>query len=233
MTIQFNSPTATKHAATEVIAKEMKVLKRPVWRGFYAGPGKRVLDCTLVLLSLPVVLPLIGIFALLVALDGGSPFYWQKRIGRGGREFSILKLRTMGLDAEEALENYLQVNPKARQEWDIKQKLSRDPRITKVGRVLRKTSLDELPQLWNVLKGEMSLVGPRPMMVDQKDLYPGELYYELRPGITGLWQVSDRNYTSFADRASYDNKYYWGISLRLDVALLLRTIGVVLRGTGY
>ncbi|WP_299356642.1 sugar transferase [uncultured Shimia sp.] len=233
MTIQFNTPTTSKPAATEAIVRSVEGLTRPVWRGFYVGVGKRLLDCILIILSLPIVLPLIGVFAFLVAVNGSSPFYWQQRVGRGGRHFSILKLRTMIDDADEALASYLRVNPKARREWELKQKLCHDPRVTKVGHILRKTSLDELPQLWNVFKGDMSLVGPRPMMVDQKDLYPGELYYELRPGITGLWQVSDRNDTSFADRATFDNKYYCDVSLGMDLSLLARTIGVVLRGTGY
>jgi len=105
--------------------------------------------------------------------------------------------------------------------------------ITAFGQALRKTSLDELPQLWNVLIGEMSLVGPRPMLPEQRDLYPGKSYFAMRPGITGLWQVSDRNASTFAARAEYDDRYFNAISLKTDVKILFSTIGVVLRGTGY
>ena len=229
MTIQFSTPIAAERNSSNTSAH--KTANRPE-RGFYNRFGKPVFDGVLVIISLPIVLPLIFIAACLVALDGKTPFYWQKRLGKDGREFSILKLRTMMPDADEALESYLRVNPKARLEWEHKQKLLQDPRVTWIGLILRKTSLDELPQLWNVLKGDMSLVGPRPMMVEQRDLYPSETYYRMRPGITGLWQVSDRNDTSFADRAAYDVEYYRNLSLRQDVSLLIRTFSVVLRGTG-
>ena len=229
MTIQFSTPIAAERNSSNTSAQ--KIAYRPE-RGFYNRFGKPVFDGVLVIISLPIVLPLIFIAACLVALDGKTPFYWQKRLGKDGREFSILKLRTMMPDADEALESYLRVNPKARLEWEHKQKLLQDPRVTWIGRILRKTSLDELPQLWNVLKGDMSLVGPRPMMGEQRDLYPSETYYRMRPGITGLWQVSDRNDTSFADRAAYDVEYYRNLSLRQDVSLLIRTFSVVLRGTG-
>jgi lipopolysaccharide/colanic/teichoic acid biosynthesis glycosyltransferase len=135
--------------------------------------------------------------------------------------------------ADALLEYHLRKNPEARREWDETQKLKNDPRITRIGAFLRKSSLDELPQLWNVLRGEMSLVGPRPMMVDQRTLYPGTAYFDLRPGITGLWQISERNETSFAERAVFDNRYLASLSLSLDVSILLRTVSVVLRGTGY
>jgi lipopolysaccharide/colanic/teichoic acid biosynthesis glycosyltransferase len=193
---------------------------------------KRVLDLALVILSLPVVLPVVALLAALVALDGCNPFYTQKRLGRGGRIFRIWKLRTMVPDADAHLARHLASDPEARREWTVKQKLTHDPRITPMGRLLRKTSLDELPQLWNVLLGDMSLVGPRPMMVDQKPLYPGRAYFALRPGLTGPWQVSDRNACSFADRAAYDAAYHRAVSLREDVRLLVATVRVVLRGTG-
>jgi lipopolysaccharide/colanic/teichoic acid biosynthesis glycosyltransferase len=114
----------------------------------------------------------------------------------------------------------------------VNQKLRNDPRITAVGRFIRKTSIDELPQLFCVLKGEMSLVGPRPFMPDQKDLYKGNAYYAMRPGLTGLWQVSDRNETSFAERAIFDTKYARSLSMMTDISILFRTVGAVTRGTG-
>jgi len=127
---------------------------------------------------------------------------------------------------------YLASNPEAKAEWDHHQKLKSDPRITKTGRILRKTSLDELPQLWNVLMGQMSLVGPRPMMVDQDDLYHGKSYYDLLPGITGFWQTSDRHESSFAARVAFDDAYANEMSLKTDLVTLWRTIAVVFRGTG-
>ncbi len=198
----------------------------------YCTVGKSLLDYFVVILSLPIVLPLVGIFALLIVLTGGQPFYWQNRLDKNGNIFKILKLRTMVRNADDVLEDYLAANPDAKHEWDCKQKLRNDPRVTRVGKFLRKTSLDELPQIWNILKGEMSLIGPRPMMVDQKALYPGTAYFRIRPGITGLWQVSERNETSFSERAAYDTKYYKELSLKTDLSILVRTVGVVLHGTG-
>lgn len=197
-------------------------------RGF-----KRILDVTAVLMSAVFVVPLIAIMALLVARDGHSPFYTQKRVGRHGKVFRIIKMRTMVYNAETLLEEHLQKNPNLREEWDATQKLKTDIRITPIGRILRKTSMDELPQLFNVLTGSMSLVGPRPMMPSQQNIYPGSSYYRLRPGITGFWQISDRNDCDFADRAKYDTAYANALSFKTDMNVLWRTVAVVLRGTGY
>ena len=201
--------------------------------GLYRNGVKRGLDILLVVLSLPVVLPIISLLALLVMRDGHAPFYTQARIGMGGRIFRFWKLRSMICDADERLADHLAADPEARAEWDHSQKLKADPRITRFGNFLRKSSLDELPQLWNVLKGDMSLVGPRPMMAGQQVLYPGTAYYVLRPGITGSWQVSDRNETSFAARADFDAAYEETLSFMGDVHILAATVGVVVRGTGY
>jgi lipopolysaccharide/colanic/teichoic acid biosynthesis glycosyltransferase len=202
-------------------------------RAIYRNSAKRCLDVAMVLLTLPVSLPLILGMMCLVAFDGHNPLYLQKRLGRGGRVFHMVKIRTMVSGADALLEYHLRKNPEARREWDETQKLKRDPRITRIGCFLRKSSLDELPQLWNVLKGDMSLVGPRPMMVDQEALYPGKAYFELRPGITGPWQISARNESSFAERAGFDNRYLVSLSLSQDLSILLRTVTVVIRGTGY
>lgn len=200
----------------------------------YAARGKRGLDLLLVLLGLPVVFPVIALCAAALWLEGGKPFYTQARLGRGGQTFRILKLRTMVRDADQLLQHYLDADPALRREWDETQKLKSDPRITRVGRVLRATSLDELPQLWNVLMGDMSLVGPRPMMPEQLPLYgDARAYFALRPGITGAWQVSVRNEGSFASRAQADRGYWRRLSLGGDLALIWRTAGVVLKGTGY
>jgi lipopolysaccharide/colanic/teichoic acid biosynthesis glycosyltransferase len=200
--------------------------------GAYRHGAKRALDVGLVLLSALPALIIILSFAALVALDGRSPFYRQDRVGRGGRTFRMLKLRSMVPDADVLLAKHLEADPKARAEWAHAQKLRNDPRITWVGRIIRKTSMDELPQLWNVLKGDMSLVGPRPMMPSQTALYPGTAYYALRPGLTGFWQISVRNESSFTDRARYDTVYLRQVSLRTDLAVIARTVRVVLRGTG-
>jgi lipopolysaccharide/colanic/teichoic acid biosynthesis glycosyltransferase len=206
---------------------------RHVLPGLYRHGLKRLLDLVLVLATLPFWFPIVLVTALLVARDGHNPFYTQARIGRHGRVFRMLKLRSMIPGADAVLESYLRENAAARAEWAATQKLKDDPRVTRIGRFIRKTSLDELPQLVNVLLGDMSLVGPRPMMVCQKSLYPGSRYYEMRPGLTGFWQISNRNHCRFAGRARYDDAYYKAMSLNADLVVMLRTAGVVLRGTGY
>ncbi len=200
---------------------------------FYRTVGKRVLDVTLCILGAPFALLMIGVAALLVARDGGQPFYSQDRVGLNGRIYRIWKLRSMVPDADAKLEAHLSENADARAEWDKDQKLKSDPRITRLGVLLRRTSLDELPQLWNVFKGDMSLVGPRPMMPEQEILYPGHEYYGLRPGITGSWQVSERNETSFAERAVFDTSYSRNMSLTQDIRILCATVKVVVKATGY
>lgn len=199
----------------------------------YRHIGKRVLDVAICLLAAPFALMLIGMMAILVARNGGQPFYSQDRVGLNGRIYRMWKLRSMVSDADTKLEAYLAENAAARAEWDRDQKLKSDPRITRLGALLRRTSLDELPQLWNVFKGDMSLVGPRPMMPKQESLYPGREYYSLRPGITGSWQVSDRNESSFAERAIFDTSYSRKVSLAEDIRILTATVRVVLKATGY
>lgn len=211
-------------------APDLRTLRK---RSLYRDGIKRFLDVTLVLLAAPIVVPIVLVIALFVMRDGHSPFYWSERVGRGGRVFRMMKLRTMVHDAHGSLPDYLASDPAAAAEWTETQKLKVDPRITDFGRILRKTSLDELPQLWNVLIGEMSLVGPRPMMPDQRGIYSGSAYYVLRPGVTGPWQVSDRNDSTFAKRADFDMEYHRNLSFLNDLRLLGRTVVVVLRGTGY
>lgn len=219
------------------IEAEISVLSRAVSKAgdqtLYRKYIKRALDVAFTLALAPIVLPFICAAAFLIAMDGRNPFYSQLRIGEGGKVFRLLKLRTMVHNADKRLEAYLATNPEARDEWDSTQKLKKDPRVTLVGRILRKTSLDELPQLWNVLTGEMSIVGPRPMMVNQKDAYLGKAYYRLQPGITGLWQVSDRNEGEFVGRVRYDEIYDRVCSLKTDLWVLMRTVVVVVRCTGY
>ncbi|MTE01017.1 sugar transferase [Paracoccus sp. YIM 132242] len=198
----------------------------------YRDSFKRSLDILLVLMALPIVLPLVLVLALVVVINGGSPFYSQERVGRDGHRYRMWKLRSMVVDADDRLQDHFDTNPEARAEWDETQKLRHDPRITRFGRFLRKSSLDELPQLWNVLIGHMSLVGPRPMLPEQQAMYPGSSYYGLRPGLTGLWQVSERNQSTFASRARYDDDYERSISLRTDALVIWRTVGVVMGATG-
>lgn len=202
----------------------------------YATHGKRALDICLVLLAAPVVLPVLALLLAAVALSGSSPLYCQLRVGRDGRLFRCWKVRTMVRNADAALERLLGSDPRLALEWRRDQKLARDPRVTRLGALLRRSSLDELPQLWNVLAGDMSLVGPRPFMPDQQRLYDagrGSVgYYSVRPGITGLWQVGRRNRSSFAERVGFDAEYCERLSLTSDIAILARTVGTVLRATG-
>ncbi len=225
MTINYSE--ASKHPKPRPFTTSLSKI------GPYELGLKRLLDIIFVVVAIPFVAPLIAIMALLVARDGGDVFYRQERVGRGGKVYQMWKLRTMIVDAEKALASYLATSPEAAAEWHLTQKLKKDPRITKAGLFLRKSSLDELPQLWNVLIGDMSLVGPRPMMPDQQDMYPGLAYYDQRPGITGAWQVSERNEGTFADRARFDTEYAANMSFTTDMKLLLATVSVVTKGPGY
>lgn len=199
----------------------------------YGNFSKRALDLLLVCLVLPFTLPVLFGLALAVKLDGGPAFYSQIRVGMGGRRYRMWKLRSMVVDADRKLAELLTQDPEAQAEWEETQKLKRDPRVTRIGAVIRKTSLDELPQIWNVVIGDMSLVGPRPFLPEQEAFYPGHDYYKLRPGLTGLWQVHDRNGTSFGARAVFDSRYYRELSLKGDIRIIMATVRVVLRGTGY
>jgi Undecaprenyl-phosphate galactose phosphotransferase WbaP len=183
---------------------------------------------------LPAALAGLVIAALIKATSRGPVLYSQPRVGERGRSFSMLKFRTMVSDAERALDSALHDNPALRHEWQAHRKLQKDPRVTSVGAFLRKASLDELPQLINVLRGEMSLVGPRPVVEAELRRYgrDAELYEKVRPGITGLWQVSGRNDISYEERVQLDSWYVRNWSIWLDLDILLRTARVVLRGKG-
>lgn len=199
---------------------------------FWAQLLKRLGDLIVSILGLILLSPFLIMIAVLIKIETPSSwiFYRQTRVGKNGKEFNILKFRSMYKNADKILSVYLAENPAMKQEWDRYQKLQFDPRLTKVGRVLRKVSLDELPQLWNVFVGDMSLVGPRPIMDDQREIYGGslEMYTQVTPGITGLWQVSGRNQTTFARRAELDYEYIQRWSVWLDVFILIKTIKVVL-----
>jgi undecaprenyl-phosphate galactose phosphotransferase len=192
------------------------------------------LDVTLSALALLLLSPLLLAVIILVRLDGGAAFYAQARLGRDGRSFRCLKFRTMVVDADCRLKQLLATNPAAAAEWAERQKLTADPRVTPIGAVLRSTSLDELPQLINVLRGEMSLVGPRPITEAEVPRYADAFpfYCAVRPGITGLWQVSGRSDTSYAQRIELDVRYVRTRSLLQDVVIVLKTLPAVLSRRG-
>ena len=197
--------------------------------------AKRALDIAGALLFLLSFAVFYLAIALAVRLSMGGPVhYWQNRVGQGGRPFRLYKFRSMVLNADEILGRYLAEHPEAREEWNAFQKLANDPRITPLGKVMRKLSIDELPQFFNVLTGDMSLVGPRPCMPRQRSLYGDHWsrYCEMRPGLNGLWQVSGRNRLSYAARVELDMAYASQWSLWLDVKILARTVWVVLSSDG-
>lgn len=204
------------------------------YRTTYEKYGKRVLDLVLCLLALPPVLLTSAILLALVALDGANPIFAHRRVGRNGASFSCLKFRSMVPDAQQRLDDLLRADPAARAEWNETRKLAHDPRVTRLGRFLRRMSLDELPQLLNVLRGEMSLVGPRPVVAEELVRYGRDAgaYLARRPGLTGLWQTTGRNELSYDKRVRLDCEYGRRLSLRLDLEILAKTVGVVLRRTG-
>lgn len=196
---------------------------------------KHVADFMLALLLLVLLLPLLLVlYGWVWWATGGHPIFKQARVGHDGKPFKIYKFRTMRLDAEAQLERILASDPQARAEWERDRKLKNDPRVTRIGHFLRRTSLDELPQLVNVLRGQMSLVGPRPIIEEEKQDYGEYLdyYQQVRPGITGLWQVSGRNELSYAERVQLDVWYVRNWSLELDLIILTKTVVAVLLRRG-
>lgn len=199
-----------------------------------ARPAKRFADVTLGAALIVFFAPLMALIALAVCLDGGPVFYAHSRIGPDGQRFRCLKFRTMVANAEQVLKAALARDAAMRAEWESSFKLRHDPRVTRIGRVLRAFSLDELPQLFNVLRGEMSLVGPRPIVEAEIDRYGSQFaaYCACRPGITGLWQVRGRSDVSYARRVELDAQYAQTWSLWLDFQILLNTVVVVVRRDG-
>lgn len=201
------------------------------------GPrfAKFLIDLIATLLGGCIILPMILIIAILIKLDSPGPiFYRQTRIGQGGQHFRAWKFRTMVQNADLALKDYLEKHPELREAWLNDHKLRYDPRVTRIGRFLRRTSLDELPQLWNILRGEMSLVGPRPIVDEEIARYGDKflLYTKVVPGLTGLWQVSGRNNITYQERVNLDAYYVRNWSVWLDVYILMRTVWVVITGEG-
>jgi exopolysaccharide production protein ExoY len=196
---------------------------------------KRGIDLSAALAGLVLLAPLWLLTALIIRLSSAGPIiYRQVRLGHNGAPFEIWKFRTMQTHANEELSKFLATDPQKRLDWEVRQKLVDDPRLTQVGRILRRYSLDELPQLVNVLRGEMSLVGPRPCLPDQQDFYGEQfaLYVQMKPGLTGLWQVSGRNRLSFHERVALDAEYIDNWSLALDLQILLQTVPAVLKADG-
>ena len=197
---------------------------------------KRLFDLILTVFGTLLISPLLVYIAYKIHKEDPGPIIFSHtRIGKGGKEFSCYKFRTMVVNSNEILEKHLSQNPAAKAEWESNFKLKDDPRITPIGEFLRKSSLDELPQILNVLKGEMSLVGPRPVVREELDKYYCEAtkeYCSVRPGITGVWQVSGRNDVSYAERVAMDVEYVRTQNLWMDIVILYKTIDVVLNKKG-
>ncbi|HEY0161721.1 MAG TPA: sugar transferase [Edaphobacter sp.] len=196
---------------------------------------KRCIDLLLITVSAPIVLLVVGAVIVLVKIDSPGPvFYSHRRIRRKGAFFSMWKFRTMCVNSTEVLEKHLSEDPKARAEWKKTHKLRNDPRITPIGSFLRRYSIDELPQLWNVLAGQMSLVGPRPIVAAEVEKYGDsfECYCRVKPGLTGLWQVSGRSELTYDERVALDCDYVNRWTLRRDLRILLKTFRAVLKQDG-
>jgi exopolysaccharide production protein ExoY len=199
------------------------------------GALKRGFDILGAGAGLVALSPLFLLLAMLVKFsDGGSVLYGHRRIGRGGRIFHCLKFRTKVRDGEAVLAQHLRDDPEAKAEWDATRKLKNDPRVTRVGAVLRKLSLDELPQIVNILLGDMSIVGPRPVVRDELDYYGKAVvfYFRSRPGLTGLWQISGRNDVSYDSRVAFDRHYVENWSFVQDVRIILKTVPAVCMSRG-
>jgi exopolysaccharide production protein ExoY len=207
---------------------------RPAWRPFDLG-AKRTSDILMALIALVVLFPLILLVCLAVKLqDGGPALFAHRRVGQRGRSFSCLKVRTMFVDSDERLRAILEASPVARAEWARDHKLRNDPRVTPVGRFLRRTSLDELPQLLNILAGDMSVVGPRPIVDSEVGRYGHYIseYCGVKPGLTGLWQVSGRNDINYRKRVALDVVYCRGRSFGMDLKIIVMTVPALLSGRG-
>jgi Undecaprenyl-phosphate galactose phosphotransferase WbaP len=196
---------------------------------------KRLMELVIIFLGLPLALPLVALIAILIKIDSPGPvFFRHQRIGFGGQDITIWKFRTMVPDADSRLQECLAHDPLLREEWHSQQKLRHDPRVTRLGRLLRATSLDELPQLYNVIRGELSLVGPRPIVWDEVEKYRDgfELYKRVKPGLTGLWQISGRSSTSYRLRVNLDGYYVRNWSVWFDIYILAKTPLEVLKRNG-
>lgn len=202
-------------------------------RGFYPF-AKRIFDIFFSLLAIFSLLPLLLILALIISMNGGRPIFTHARVGRDGELFYCLKFRTMVIDSEKVLLDLLEKDENARREWKANKKLSDDPRVTPFGRFLRRSSLDELPQFVNVILGQMSVVGPRPITAAEMAEYgdKSEIVTSVSPGVTGLWQVGGRNDLTLAERCAMDVAYVKRANFMLDLQIIWRTVAAVLRMSG-
>ena len=200
----------------------------------YRHGGKRCFDLLLGFALLPILLPTICILTILNTLSIGSPIFGHTRIGQDGRSFACWKMRTMLPASDHVLTAYLAQNPSAADEWAKTQKLKNDPRVAQFGRFLRRTSLDELPQIWNVIRGDMSFVGPRPITQNELSRYghATHKYLSVRPGITGLWQIYGRANGCYKERVQMDTVYCNAITVHQDLALIAMTALVLIKATG-
>ncbi len=216
------------------LPRSVRLLRTQSHAGFYRQTGKRAFDVLVCCLMLPFIAPLIGLLLCIAAVAGPSGFFAHPRVGKGGRVFKCWKIRTMGRDADRDLRAALTRCAHLRKEWSEKRKLSNDPRILPFGRFLRRTSLDELPQIWNVIVGDMSLVGPRPVTRAELHHYKASKakYLALRPGITGLWQIAGRRSGCYVQRVNLDVAYLARMSFSTDLAILAKTLPEVIRRSG-
>jgi len=228
-------------ATAERVANSPRAKVRPVseWSDWprrpVGGVSKRTFDIVVASVVLVFIAPLLLVLMIAVRLqDGGPAFYGHRRVGLGGRPFACLKFRTMVTNSDDALANLLASDPAAAREWAANRKLSRDPRITRIGGFLRRSSLDELPQIFNVLRGEMSLVGPRPVVEEELVRYDlARVHYlRARPGITGLWQVSGRSNTTYGRRVELDKAYVLRWTFAKDIMIVLRTVPALATRSG-
>lgn len=222
--------SATRSAGSPFLTNEEVSIAIPI-----GGIAKRSFDVIAALSALIVFSPIFLLIMALVKYSGDGPvFYGHRRIGHSGRYFHCLKFRTMVSNGDEVLAKYLKANPQAAEEWRRTRKLKTDPRVTAVGSVLRKLSLDELPQLINILRGEMSVVGPRPVVDEELGLYDTFAIYYLRsrPGLTGLWQISGRNDVSYENRIAFDMHYVQNWSFIRDILIIVKTVPAVCLSRG-
>ncbi|WP_320197820.1 sugar transferase [Agrobacterium sp. rho-13.3] len=222
--------SATRSAVSPLSSSDEFDVSFPI-----GGIAKRSFDITSALLAILILSPIfLMIMAMVKLSDKGPAFYGHRRVGHNGRMFHCLKFRTMVRNGDEVLRQYLAANPEAAEEWNATRKLKNDPRVTAIGTVLRKLSLDELPQLINIIRGEMSVVGPRPVVDEELNYYESAASYYLstRPGLTGLWQISGRNDVSYKERVDFDTQYVRNWSMMQDVFIIVKTIPAVCMSRG-
>ncbi|KXG85029.1 sugar transferase [Agrobacterium bohemicum] len=222
--------SATRSAVSPLSSSDDTDLSFPI-----GGIAKRSFDVSSALLAILILSPIfLMIMAMVKFSDRGPAFYGHRRVGHNGRMFHCLKFRTMVMNGDEVLRQYLAANPEAAEEWKATRKLKNDPRVTAIGTVLRKLSLDELPQLINIIRGEMSVVGPRPVVDEELNYYESAASYYLstRPGLTGLWQISGRNDVSYKERVDFDTQYVRNWSMMQDVSIIVKTIPAVCMSRG-